>query len=678
MIPRRLLIRHLAAIALLVCFAALSDGQAKSNAVVVPIVADGLGKATIPLDAPWAFHTGDDLAWASPALEDSAWQPIRVGRAWEGQGHPDYTGFGWYRLHLVLPGSSSPDWQLALLLPHVQDACEVYWNGVLVGRVGKLPPRPSWYMGPEPAAIPLGAPRSGVLAIRVWKAPHAYYSFPDEGGLVGMPLAGSLEAINAIVDRIAYADLRGGLFEFIEQLISGLVGLLALFAWLRNRQLHMLGWLALAMVLPVFGMLRFVFPQMNSFAVFYGLIGPMVAVNDIASWFLLLYLLGLDDNADLVRWTRILSVAGICFTLVDSTMVCFDWTRLFPRFFLIADVVSTLPVLLLEFFIVVIFLFAVRKRLDAARWILALSALISNLFRAAFDISGLGVRWTHWTLSAKLSAPLFSIGGTALTASALVGTLLLASVFYVAWRYSIEQSQRQGELEQEYRSAREVQAMLIPAVAPSTPGFIVESVYLPAREVGGDFLQVLPGADGSLLVIVGDVSGKGLKAAMTVSTIVGALRDFPERQPSNVLAHLNRVLYGQITGFATCCAALIQQNGDTTISNAGHLAPYCNGHEWAIDGGLPLGLTADAAYAEVNFALRPQDHLTFISDGVLEATNQDKELFGFERTQAISGGSAKAIAHAAKDFGQEDDITVLTLARSSVFSQAISVESSLA
>ena len=204
----------------------------------------------------------------------------------------------------------------------------------------------------------------------------------------------------------------------------------------------------------------------------------------------------------------------------------------------------------------------------------------------------------------------------------------------------------------------------------------MESVYIPAQEVGGDFFQVLPGVDGSLLVIVGDVSGKGLKAAMTVSTIIGALRDFPKRQPSEVLAHLNRVLYGQITGFATCCAVLIEQNGATTLSNAGHLPPYCNGQAWPVDGGLPLGLTADAAYAEFNFALGPHDHLTFISDGVLEATNKNKELFGFERTQAISSQSAKAIARAAMDFGQEDDITVLTLARSSVFSSATSVESS--
>jgi hypothetical protein len=676
MIPRGLLARSLSSFALLVGFAALSDGQVVTRSVVVPIVVDGLGKGTIPLDGTWQFHTGDDLAGASPALDDSGWQPIQVGRAWEGQGHPGYTGFGWYRVHLVLPENTQAGWTLALSLPNVEDACEVYWNGELVGSIGKVPPRPSWYAGHLPFSIPLGAPRSGVLALRVWKAPPAYLSDPDEGGVVGMPQIGSLDAVNAVTDRVAYSDLRGRLFELAEQLISGLVGLLALFAWLRNRQRHMLGWLALAMVFPVSGIASFVFPQMSLFAVSYGLIGPLVVINDIASWFLLLYLLGLDDNAGLVRWTKILSVAGISLALVDSVMVCFDWTRLFPRFFLIADVVSTIPVLLLEFFIVVIFLFAIRKRQDAARWFLALSALISDLLQGTYDISGLGARWTHWTLASKLGAPLFSIGGVALHASTIIGTLFLASIFYVAWRYSVEQGQRQSALEQEYRSAREVQTMLIPAVAPSTPGFIVESVYLPAQEVGGDFFQVLPGADGSLLVIVGDVSGKGLKAAMTVSTVVGALRDFPRRQPSEVLAHLNRVLYGQITGFATCCAALIEQNGATTVSNAGHLAPYCNGQAWPVAGGLPLGLTADVAYDEFNFTLRAHDHLTFLSDGVLEATDKNKELFGFERTEAVSGQSAEAIAQAAKDFGQEDDITVLTLVRSAAFSGAITVESS--
>lgn len=96
-------------------------------------------------------------------------------------------------------------------------------------------------------------------------------------------------------------------------------------------------------------------------------------------------------------------------------------------------------------------------------------------------------------------------------------------------------------------------------------------------------------------------------------------------------------------------------------ANAGHLAPYLNGEELSLESGLPLGVTTDAEYPEFAFVLTPGDTLTFLSDGVVEARNQRGELLGFERTQAISGKSAEEIVLAAQQFGQEDDITVLTL-----------------
>lgn len=149
---------------------------------------------------------------------------------------------------------------------------------------------------------------------------------------------------------------------------------------------------------------------------------------------------------------------------------------------------------------------------------------------------------------------------------------------------------------------------------------------------------------------------------MTVSTIIGAVRDHPERQPAQVLAHLNRVLHGQITGFATCTAA----DGEMTLANAGNLAPYRNGKELAVEAGLPLGIVSNVSYSESNYQLHPADRLTFVSDGVVEATNQHRELFGFDRTQAISNQPAAVIAETAKQFGQNDDITVLSITRSPI------------
>lgn len=128
-----------------------------------------------------------------------------------------------------------------------------------------------------------------------------------------------------------------------------------------------------------------------------------------------------------------------------------------------------------------------------------------------------------------------------------------------------------------------------------------------------------------------------------------------------MLAHLNRVLHGQVSGFVTCAAALIAADGSMTIANAGHLAPYRNGEEMAVNSGLPLGILAESDYSETSYQLAQGDRLTFVSDGVVEATNDKRELFGFERTQVISNRPAQVIAETAKQFGQEDDTSVLTV-----------------
>ena len=215
----------------------------------------------------------------------------------------------------------------------------------------------------------------------------------------------------------------------------------------------------------------------------------------------------------------------------------------------------------------------------------------------------------------------------------------------------------------ELEAARSVQSLLVPASAQSTPGFTVDSVYLPASEVGGDFFHMQPASDGSLLIVVGDVSGKGLKAAMTVSAIIGALRGNTITRPSEVIAYLNRVLHGQIAGFVTCCVTRISQGGEIVIANAGHLSPYCNATELTTANGLPLGIATGSSYQESHFTLAPGDRLTFISDGVVEAANTRRELFGFDRAAQIINQSAAAIAEAAQQWGQDDDITVLTVAR---------------
>jgi len=239
----------------------------------------------------------------------------------------------------------------------------------------------------------------------------------------------------------------------------------------------------------------------------------------------------------------------------------------------------------------------------------------------------------------------------------LLDMAIAAMLFRRAWKAWKESS----SLRAEFEAAREVQEQLVvPAV--DVVGFRIESAYLPAKQVGGDFFRVLPAEDGSVLVVVGDVSGKGLKAAMTVSAIMGALHDYPSNRPQEILAHLNRVLHGRVGGFVTCTAALIATDGKTSLANAGNPGPYLNGEEIEVEPGLPLGLLSTVEYSETQCRIAPGDRLTFVSDGVIEATNAQGELMGFDRVAGLSNKTAAAIADAAQLWGQEDDITVLTVA----------------
>jgi len=216
--------------------------------------------------------------------------------------------------------------------------------------------------------------------------------------------------------------------------------------------------------------------------------------------------------------------------------------------------------------------------------------------------------------------------------------------------------------EQDLAAARSVQELMIPHELLKTPGFEVDSVYTPANEVGGDFFHVQPTSDGGLLVIIGDVAGKGLQAAMNVSMLMGAMRRTTERSPAKILESLNRVLVGS-ESFTTCQAAWFGPDGDVVLANAGHLPPYLNSQEVAIPGGLPLGVLSEVTYDEIRLFLHPGDRILLMSDGVVEARHKSGELFGFDRVHNLSNQTAFYIADAAKAFGQEDDITVVTVRR---------------
>ncbi|HLK65738.1 MAG TPA: PP2C family protein-serine/threonine phosphatase [Bryobacteraceae bacterium] len=238
----------------------------------------------------------------------------------------------------------------------------------------------------------------------------------------------------------------------------------------------------------------------------------------------------------------------------------------------------------------------------------------------------------------------------------LVHLPLLAIIFLMLIRRVGADRREQQRLSGELEAARTVQRLLFSGDVQG-----VDAVYRPAHEVGGDFYQVLPLDDGAKLVAIGDVSGKGLRAAMVVSMIVGILRLHRDLSPGALLAQINRAIAGSLDGgFVTCVMARIAPDGSAVIANAGHPMPYAGGEELALDGGLPLGIVPEAVWPEARI---PAEDLTLVSDGVVEAANPQGELFGFERTREMSTRSAAEIAEAARAWGQNDDITVVTVRR---------------
>jgi serine phosphatase RsbU (regulator of sigma subunit) len=178
----------------------------------------------------------------------------------------------------------------------------------------------------------------------------------------------------------------------------------------------------------------------------------------------------------------------------------------------------------------------------------------------------------------------------------------------------------------------------------------------------------MPGQEiGSALVLVGDVTGKGMQAGMLVALIVGAFRAAAQyhSDPLILLNSLNDQLSSRGGASATCLILRITSDGDVTLANAGHLAPYLNGAEIDMEGALPIGVLAEADFPVMHFHLEPGDTLMLMSDGVAEAQDEHKNLFGFERIGEMLQRpiSAAALASAAQAFGQEDDILVLRIQR---------------
>ncbi len=249
----------------------------------------------------------------------------------------------------------------------------------------------------------------------------------------------------------------------------------------------------------------------------------------------------------------------------------------------------------------------------------------------------------------------------------------------------LEQEVRERErVEEELRVARSIQQASLPKAVPTLEGSQITPFYRPAREVGGDFydFHLLPG--GRLGLVVGDATGKGVPAALVMSTTCGMLRLAAQSHtsPAEMLQGVNEVLFPNIPSnmFVTCFYAILEPNsGRLSYANAGHDLPYLhrNGEAEELRArGMPLGLMPGMRYEEKETIVHAGQAALLYSDGLVEAHDPEGDMFGFPRLRTLIAERAEEerplgevlleelYSFTGEGWEQEDDITLLTLKRS--------------
>ena len=237
-------------------------------------------------------------------------------------------------------------------------------------------------------------------------------------------------------------------------------------------------------------------------------------------------------------------------------------------------------------------------------------------------------------------------------------------------------------IEQELRVAHDIQLAFLPKQLPHLPGWQVEAHYQPARAVGGDFYDFIDLPDGRLGIVVGDVSDKGVPAALVMCATRSMLRGAAQRldSPGEVLAVVNELLYRDIPAnmFVTCLYAILdKESGRLVYANAGHNLPYLRTDGGVAElraTGMPLGCMPGMTYEEKIVTLAPGGSVLFHSDGLVEAHDTDRQMLGFPRLMGLverhPGGAqlidllvAELARFTGANWEQEDDVTLVTLQR---------------
>jgi sigma-B regulation protein RsbU (phosphoserine phosphatase) len=650
--------------------------------------ATGLG-SPIALDKNWRLGIAPGSDPARPEFDDSQW-PVRDAKEAladvndsgadddkdkapphdrndpNRRNHPRARPFAWFRIHVQLPEHHGP---LVVLVrvPVTRSSQMSFSNGTVgmdlfvngkitvpEGPNGSVPENFQQISRIYPIAIS-ESETSLTLAVRVPFVPvgmDAYTGF----------FANRTFLLGEASDLRSHLDLwnHAMLFERLPALIDGgLKILLALFLvalfWTQKDRPEYL-WLGLQMLfvapLAFLGMMGSM-AQMDKLWVA-ALIMQLLLISAYCYFEFLIAFLALRKRWYIraMRWSSplLLTFGPLLLFIRQGDWIAVTWV--------VALLFALLWVFAWLLFVgLTLTIAAIKRNYEAALLLLPLLLSVVGMVELASTAGA-----SSW-LNTPVQSPLtFQAGPIPIHFSDIAdfaGIFVIILIIFVRFQRIHHERERASS---ELAAARSVQELMIPRESPQTPGFHVDTVYTPATEVGGDFFHIQATGDGGLLIVIGDVAGHGLQAAMNVSMLMGALRRSPQTEPAQLLAGLNEVLVGS-SSFTTCEVAYFSADGELVIASAGHPPPYLNSQEVPLPGGLPLGVVSGVTYEETRLYLHPGDRLLMMSDGVSEARKPNGELFGFDRVRNLSGQSAFFIADAAKDFGQEDDITVLTVRR---------------
>jgi hypothetical protein len=509
-------------------------------------------------------NIGDDPRWADPKFDDSSWETVDLGAkeesidpimgtggyspGWTAKGHPGYAGFAWYRIRIRITGADGP---LAVLSPtDFDDSYQLFADGRLAGSFGKFDrPIPAvYYSYPVIFALPRGGAQSGqagapdgtsdgsmVVAFRFYAAPHSLL-ISQGGGLHSPPVLGLANAVTAAY-HVALEELyRGESSVFATGILNLAFALMILMLYAFDRTETILLWPLAACFLSGLRFGPFVFVSSTQ-----AMTMQQLSIAQSVT-------LGLSQGLWLMTWWTYFGLQGrkwirnaigilVIWNIANSLLfhiLLFGGHASHSVF--VADTLTNYAGAAAEIALLVLIAYFGWRRPQRAGWPLFLALFFYTVPDLQPVLDRLHIR-TVW----------FPFG-TGIRLELISSFAVLLCFFLVLLGRFRNSQRRQAAMEEDVQQAQQVQQVLIPEQLPQVSGLTIESEYRPAREVGGDFFQILPHAtDGSVLVVVGDVTGKGLQAGMLVALIVGAIRSTAETSAGalSMIEALNRRLCGR-------------------------------------------------------------------------------------------------------------------------------------